>query len=260
VNFDWNLSLTNRLLHVTSLNWTADNCQSTTNSSQSELIYDWRFTANQLVLATSPLRLTAGNFIFQLNTCGYSPYVTSSLERGWVCRLQFLVALASSVILGSDSHEALGHILLSQIRGSPNLEGQVPLFISPRNRVARLYPQALGSLLVASYDSQDYGGGIRPSLRAFIQTALLKTSRHGEHRKHRYSVVIAQQYLDRYIQISLCLSASCIATAKLVARFEVSVQQRVYTPGDTEFTRLFRWILIEFNLFCFCWIMGTDEN
>jgi hypothetical protein len=26
----------------------------------------------------------------------------------------------------------------------PNLEGQVPVFISPRNRVAQLYPQALG--------------------------------------------------------------------------------------------------------------------
>jgi hypothetical protein len=26
--------------------------------------------------------------------------------------------------------------------------------------VAQLYPQALGSLFVASYDSQDYGGGI----------------------------------------------------------------------------------------------------
>jgi hypothetical protein len=41
----------------------------------------------------------------------------------------------------------------------PNLEGQVPVFISHRNRVAQLYPQALGSIFVASYDSQAYGGG-----------------------------------------------------------------------------------------------------
>jgi hypothetical protein len=41
-----------------------------------------------------------------------------------------------------------------------NPEGQVPVFISPRNRVAQLYPRALGSLFVASYDSQGYGGGI----------------------------------------------------------------------------------------------------
>jgi hypothetical protein len=50
------------------------------------------------------------------------------------------------------------------IRDSPNLEGQIPVFISPTNRVARLYPQAQGSLFVASYDSQGYGGGIRPRL------------------------------------------------------------------------------------------------
>jgi hypothetical protein len=42
----------------------------------------------------------------------------------------------------------------------PNLERQVPVFISLRNRVA----QALGSLFVASYDSQGYGGGIRTRL------------------------------------------------------------------------------------------------
>jgi hypothetical protein len=47
--------------------------------------------------------------------------------------------------------------LLSQIRDSPNLEGQVPVFISPRNRVAQLYPQLLGSLFVASHDLQGYG-------------------------------------------------------------------------------------------------------
>jgi hypothetical protein len=38
-----------------------------------------------------------------------------------------------------------GHIFLSQIRDSPNLDGQVPAFISPTKRVAQLYPQALGS-------------------------------------------------------------------------------------------------------------------
>jgi hypothetical protein len=42
----------------------------------------------------------------------------------------------------------------------PNLEGQVPVFISSRNRVVQLHPRTLGSLYVASYDSQAYGGGI----------------------------------------------------------------------------------------------------
>jgi hypothetical protein len=55
------------------------------------------------------------------------------------------------------------------------MEGQVPVFISPRNRVAQLYPQALGSLYVASCDLQAYGQGILtfpqpggPSPRAHI--------------------------------------------------------------------------------------------
>jgi hypothetical protein len=106
------------------------------------------------------MRLMTSNFIFQLNTCGYSPYVTSSLTKEWVCRLQLLLVLASAVILRSEFRGTHDHILLSQIRDSPNLEGQVPVFISPTNRVVRLYPQAMGSLFVASYDSQGYGGGI----------------------------------------------------------------------------------------------------
>jgi hypothetical protein len=75
-----------------------------------------------------------------------------------------LLGLASAVILRSECRGTHDHILLSQIRDSPNLEGQVPVFISQRNRVVQLYPQALGSLSVASYDSQGYGGGIRHRL------------------------------------------------------------------------------------------------
>jgi hypothetical protein len=42
-----------------------------------------------------------------------------SLTRGRVCHLQLLLALASSVILGSESHGTRDYILLSQIRDSP---------------------------------------------------------------------------------------------------------------------------------------------
>jgi hypothetical protein len=45
-----------------------------------------------------------------------------------------------------------------------NLEGQVPVFISPRDRVVLLHSQAVGFHFAASYDSQGYGGGVRPSL------------------------------------------------------------------------------------------------
>jgi hypothetical protein len=64
-----------------------------------------------------------------------------------------LLALATAFILMSQSHGTHDHILLSDIRDCPKLEGQVPVFISPRNRVAQLYTQALGSLFI-TYDSQ----------------------------------------------------------------------------------------------------------
>jgi hypothetical protein len=122
------------------------------------------YTASHFILSTGPLILTTSNFIFQLNTCCYNPYVTSSLTRGWVCRLQLLLGLASAVILWSEPRKTHDQILLPQIRDSPSQEGQIPVFISPKNRVVRLYPQALVSLFVASCDSQGYSGSIRPRL------------------------------------------------------------------------------------------------
>jgi hypothetical protein len=70
-------------------------------------------------------------------------------------RLSFTIAAGTRQrILGSESFGTYDHILLSQIRDSPNLEGQIPVFISRRNRVAQLYTQAPGSLFVAPYESQ----------------------------------------------------------------------------------------------------------
>jgi hypothetical protein len=82
-----------------------------------------------------------------------------SLTRGWVCNLlvQLLLGLARVVTLGSKSRRTHNHILLSDLR-LPNLEGKVPIFISPRNGVAQLYP------FVSFHDSQGYGGGIRTRL------------------------------------------------------------------------------------------------
>jgi hypothetical protein len=79
-----------------------------------------------------------------------------------------MLAFANVVILRSESRGTHDHVLLSQIRDSPNLEGQVPIFISTRNRLDQLYPQALGSLFVASYDSQGYDGNIRPFLHTIL--------------------------------------------------------------------------------------------
>jgi hypothetical protein len=73
-------------------------------------------------------------------------FVAPSLMRGRVCNLllQWLLGLVRAVTLGSKSRRTHCHILLSHLR-LPDMEGQVPVFISPRNMVAQLYPRALGS-------------------------------------------------------------------------------------------------------------------
>jgi hypothetical protein len=86
-----------------------------------------------------------------------------SLTTERFCRLQLLLVFASAVILRSESRDSWPYFT-SRIRDSPNLEGQIPVFISPRNRVVQFYPAALSSLFIASYDSQVYDGGIRTRL------------------------------------------------------------------------------------------------
>jgi hypothetical protein len=106
---------------------------------------------NQIFVAVRQLRVCCG---------------ASSLMRRRVCHLQLPLALASAAIVVSETCGTHDHILLSQMQDSPNLEGQVLVHtcISPGNVVVQLYPQALGSLFVASYDSQGYSGGIRTRL------------------------------------------------------------------------------------------------
>jgi hypothetical protein len=132
---------------------------------ESELLWNWRFTANQYVLATSPLTLTTSNFIFQLNTCSYSLYVTSSLTRERVCLWQLLLVFASTLILRSDTRGTRGHILLSQIQDSSNLQGQVLVFKSPQGTGWPSYTHRHWvPFFVAFYNSQGYCGNIRPRL------------------------------------------------------------------------------------------------
>jgi hypothetical protein len=54
--------------------------------------------------------------VWQLRVCWFG---APSLTRGRVCRLQLLLALASAVNFGSESHRTRGHILLYQIRDFP---------------------------------------------------------------------------------------------------------------------------------------------
>jgi hypothetical protein len=58
-------------------------------------------------------------------------YGALSLTGERVSRLQLLPVLFSAVIIGSESRGTCDHILLSQIRDSPNLESHVPYLYSP---------------------------------------------------------------------------------------------------------------------------------
>jgi hypothetical protein len=62
----------------------------------------------------------------------------------------------------SETGGTHGHNILPLIQDSLIMEGHVLVFTSPRNSVTQLYPRALGSLSVASYFSQGYGGVFHP--------------------------------------------------------------------------------------------------
>jgi hypothetical protein len=68
-------------------------------------------------------------------------FVAPSLTRGRVCNLLYncFWALPEKSLLVQSPTE-LTAVFYCLIWGSPNLEGQVPIFISPRNRVAQLHP------------------------------------------------------------------------------------------------------------------------
>jgi hypothetical protein len=120
-----------------------------------------RRSVGQFVLVSDSHLELKTNFLFSVWQLWVSWCWTHSLTRGWACNLlvQFLLGLARAVTHGSKSGstKTIFYCLISE---SPKLEDQIPVFITPRNRVAQLYPWAMGSLFVASYDSQGYGMGI----------------------------------------------------------------------------------------------------
>jgi hypothetical protein len=129
------------------------------------------FTTSHFVLATSPLRLTASYFIFQLNTCGYGPYLTSPLMTRWVSRLQLLLGLASAIILTSESHEIHDHTFYCLRFETPQSLGPGPRICIPQVHGGPVLPQALGSLFVAFYRV-----GVRVTLRL---TVIFVSESHG---------------------------------------------------------------------------------
>jgi hypothetical protein len=92
---------------------------------------------------------------FPLDSCGFVILWRPLWREHWSVLYLYncFWALPEQSLLGRSPAE-LTAIFYCLIWDSPNREGQVTVFISPRNRVAQLYPRALCSLFVASYVSQ----------------------------------------------------------------------------------------------------------
>jgi hypothetical protein len=107
-------------------------------------------SVSQYVLVSSPFGLLIRYYFLSESCCLVSKGHPLWREDGSAVSVQSL---------NGPSHAEHVTIFYCLIWDSPNLEGQVPVFISTRNRVAQLYPRALGSLYIASCDSQGYSGG-----------------------------------------------------------------------------------------------------
>jgi hypothetical protein len=104
---------------------------------KSNLCYDPRSVGQSVLVSCSVWGPKTKFFVTvrQLRVCRCG---APSRQRRRVCHLQLLLALANTFILGSETRGTHDYILLSQIRDSPNMEGQIPVFISPLSRVAQL--------------------------------------------------------------------------------------------------------------------------
>jgi hypothetical protein len=90
-------------------------------------------------------------YYWQLPVCRWGAL---SLTRELVCSLQLLLVSPAQSFLGPSAAGLVTIFYCLRFETPPNLEGQVPVFISPRNRVLQLYPQTLGLFFVASYVSR----------------------------------------------------------------------------------------------------------
>jgi hypothetical protein len=106
-----------------------------------------------------------------------------SLTRSRVCSFQFLLGIASAAFLRFESHGTHEHSL-SLFLDSCNLEGQVPVFISSRNRVAQLYHWRI-CLLNSLYT--------RPAYKNFRTDCIENTFSNGS------SIVVSRWYLSALV-------------------------------------------------------------
>jgi hypothetical protein len=102
------MSLSTILVHMLSLEI----------ESKLKLCY-YRRSVGQSVLMSSPHLGPKTRFLLLSDSCKFVDVGPPSRQRGRICRLQLLLVLAITVILGSESCRTHDHVLLSQIRESP---------------------------------------------------------------------------------------------------------------------------------------------
>jgi hypothetical protein len=105
-------------------------------------------TAGLLPITSScdkPLETHDQHFFFHLKTLEVIVLMQHPLMRGWVCHLQLLLVLASTVILRSESHSSHDHILLSDSR-LPQPGGPGPRIYIPHEQGGPVIPSSTGLL------------------------------------------------------------------------------------------------------------------
>jgi hypothetical protein len=142
--------------------WNAINstCLSKKNNSSNY----GRRPVGQLILVSSSHLEPMTNFCFLFDSCWFLA-VGHRLWRGWVCNLpiQLLLALWEQTLRSKSQRTRSNFTVPFETPPPPNLEGQVPVFISNQEQGV-----PLGSIFVTSYGSLGYGGGIVTG-RPFVQ-------------------------------------------------------------------------------------------
>lgn len=159
---------------------------------------------------------------------------------------------------------------MSDFRGPSQTGGPGPSIYIPKNSVVQLYPKALGSLLVSSYDSLGYDGGIRTrfymetNYKLTTHTLLLTYPRCGELRKHRFEPFLhccVRTKFSDFSGIVACMKGCCLAmTVTLVPLFSLQAScQNINTERKWIYSRKWFWIILRileiwrhfWGIFCF---------
>jgi hypothetical protein len=169
-----------------------------------ELIYDWRFTANQFILATSPLRFTTS-----ISFSTEQPYVTSSLTTGWVYRSQVLLGSPAQSFSGPSLAELMTIFYCLRLETSPFWRARSPYLYSPGTGWLGYTPEHWVPFSSPPTTRRAKVELFEPATR-FSWSSLCKP-RHGPYRKH--SVIYC---LSVSVAVETCLPRRCLAMTQCI--------------------------------------------